>query len=553
MGKPGINRKAAVSAGLITFVVALNVAFTVFTITNMARFSADVTKYKDISDDIKAAKDLQMNVLHMRDMFTEAALTKIKSHLTEESREVADRLRTSIDYLERINAKDKTYVENMQSMKDNIGSMIDVGNRMVDAFTTTGFQAINAMNEFEQIGQQFIEEASTIVQEEEMKGRVLIENIQNGAVNTEKTTIFVALAVVAAELMAILVILLLRRALRPLSGLTEKIESIAGGDLTVRVDSSSGDEVGILARSVNKMVDSLSRLIGEILSSASSVGVTVKTLKTRAEETEQGAKRQSGQATQIAASAEEMTKTIGSIAQNAAAASEISTQAMNVAANGREIANSAVDTVAKVRSSTAQLGEMILKLNHRSKEIGEIVSVISSIADQTNLLALNAAIEAARAGEQGQGFAVVADEVRKLAERTIAATAEIAEKIKAIQTESSETTKSMELTSEEVTKATEYIAKMSNSLTAIVEAAQRSRDQIMQIATAAEEQSATSEEVSRNIEQTAVIAADMEKMANAVRADVQDLHNVSTVLVESTSGFRTNGNGRHIDSVKLPG
>ncbi len=188
---------------------------------------------------------------------------------------------------------------------------------------------------------------------------------------------------------------------------------------------------------------------------------------------------------------------------------------MKTANQGKALSSDAIKVVEDVYQSTSQLSEVVKRLNQRAEEIGEIVTVIKDIADQTNLLALNAAIEAARAGEQGRGFAVVADEVRKLAERTIKATDEISEKIRNIQNESQQTSKSMEVSLKNVTRANDFIKELGNSLLHIVDSVNRVKDQITQIATAVDEQSAASEEVAKNIEKTSEIAKEMEK--NCIR------------------------------------
>lgn len=327
---------------------------------------------------------------------------------------------------------------------------------------------------------------------------------------------------------------------RPLKLSNQAIQQIAegGGDLTKRVEVKSSDEIGLMAKNVNKMLDAYSMMIKNIISSSNKVVETVDSLKDITHKSLQGAQNQAKQASHIATAAEEMTQTITDIAKNASVASETSVKAMETATKGKEVADGAVSSVGRVYTSTVELASLIDKLNNRANEIGDIVTVIKDIADQTNLLALNAAIEAARAGEQGRGFAVVADEVRKLAERTIKATAEISSKISAVQDESGQTMKSMSEASSEVTKATEYIRQVGEFLNYIVEKVQKVRDQITQIATAVEEQSAASEEVAGNIEKTSAISREMEAMSEEIMGKVQNLLQIADELKTSTQGLR---------------
>jgi len=338
-----------------------------------------------------------------------------------------------------------------------------------------------------------------------------------------------------------LIIVIVSVILKPLVHLTEKVRQLSDGDLRTEIAYSDKDEIGVLAQSMNKMIESFNRMIGNIVTSTGHVASSVDIMRARAEETTGGARKQSGQAHQIAAAAEEMSQTITDIARNATEASKSAEEAMQTAATGKEVADGAVTTVGKVFTSTVELAVMVEKLSNRASEIGGIVTVIKDIADQTNLLALNAAIEAARAGEQGRGFSVVADEVRKLAERTIKATVEITEKINAVQTESGQTTRSMKEASREVTSATEYIRQVGDSLNGIVDSVQKVRDQITQIAAAVEEQSAASEEVANNIEKTSNISKDMERMSDEVMGEINGLVKTSEELRNSTSGFRTKG------------
>ncbi|MBF0505423.1 MAG: methyl-accepting chemotaxis protein [Nitrospirae bacterium] len=338
--------------------------------------------------------------------------------------------------------------------------------------------------------------------------------------------------------------------IRPLTELTGSVGQISNGDLTVSIDYDSVDEIGLLGRDINKMIQSFNGMIGRMLVSENKVIASVVKLKSEAEKTAGGAKTQSLQAAHIATSAGEMSQTINTIASNALAASNASSETMETAEKGKRVADGAVETVNRVYSSTVELASMIEKLNNRVGEIGNIITVINDIADQTNLLALNAAIEAARAGEQGRGFAVVADEVRRLAERTIGATAEISGKIRAVQSESLQTTESMRDASDEVTKANEYISQVGDALTHIVESVQKVRDQITQIAASVDEQTAVSEDVVRSTEETSGIAKEMETMSVEVAQEVEVLIGIAEELRSSSSEFKTqsNGNGSPQDS-----
>ncbi len=337
------------------------------------------------------------------------------------------------------------------------------------------------------------------------------------------------------------ILVIIHVALSPLALLTEKLKETAEKHVALDISFEGRDEVGEVARNVGKMIKHFNGMINDIMLATSKILPIVDILKAATERTSEGAKKQSGQAAQIATAAEEMSRTITDIAKSASAASEMSGNAADVAEGGKEIADNAIATVNRVSLSTTELADMVEKLNSRVGEIGNIVTVIKDIADQTNLLALNAAIEAARAGEQGRGFAVVADEVRKLAERTVKATTEITGKISAVQAESEQTARSMEGASAEVTEATRYIKNVGDALLSMVNAIGKVRDQVTLIATAVDEQSATSEEVASNIEGTSKIAQDMEKMSNEVLEEVMKLTGIADELRTTSAGVKTTG------------
>ncbi len=339
--------------------------------------------------------------------------------------------------------------------------------------------------------------------------------------------------------MTIIVLVLVHLNLSPMKDLIAKVRRVGEGYIDTSLYREGKDEIAQMSQNVDMVIKHFSHMLNTIIKTSAKIMPAVDIVRGHANVTSEGAKKQAGQAHAIAAAAEEMNQTIADIAKNAGESADNSKEALEIVESGKQITNISVDTINELNGSTLELSNTIEKLNKRASEIGNIVTVIKGIADQTNLLALNAAIEAARAGEQGRGFAVVADEVRKLAERTIQATEEISTEIGAIQSESSQTAASMAESAKGVTKAGGHIKNLNNVLETIVESITKVKDQINQIATAVEEQSATAAEISKNIESTSTISRDMEKMADKVTGEVQHLSGIAAELGRATADIKT--------------
>jgi len=312
--------------------------------------------------------------------------------------------------------------------------------------------------------------------------------------------IIAAVVVVLALLISFLSVFLTRRLLRSLGTepdhLAEISRRVAQGDLTVQLESGRSG----VYESMRKMVENLRSIMERVNQNSHAVASSAVELQSTAEQTAESSQRVVGQATSVATASEEMSATSNDIASNCHLAAESSNRASAAAQNGAHIVEGTIAGMGRIADKVRGTALVVDQLGTRSDQIGEIVATIEDIADQTNLLALNAAIEAARAGEQGRGFAVVADEVRALAERTTRATKEIGAMIKAIQTETKQAVYAMEEGVSEVERGTSEATRSGQALTEILGQVNMVTEQISQIATAAEEQTATTREISNSIQ-----------------------------------------------------
>ena len=314
--------------------------------------------------------------------------------------------------------------------------------------------------------------------------------------------IIIAVIVCAILLLAAMISrFTIHRLFVPLNHMHDLLKDMAEGegDLTKRLDYRQQDEIGEMCIAFNTFMDKLHTIIANVSNITGHLAVAAVQVQGSAQQIAQGTQHVSSQSVSVATATEEMAATSTEIAHNCILAVTEAQQTTESAKAGAAVVERTIAHMNGIAQRVTSAAQTVEILGRRSDEIGEIIGTIEDIAEQTNLLALNAAIEAARAGEQGRGFAVVADEVRALAERTTRATRTIGEMITAIQAETATAVTSMKQGVEDVAVGADEARRSGDALDEILQQIGGVTSQLNQIATAAEQQTATTHEISGNM------------------------------------------------------
>lgn len=357
---------------------------------------------------------------------------------------------------------------------------------------------------------------------------------------SEQVTFTAIASIVMYLIIAAISTYVITRLLRPLQTLSDALSELSQGegDLTQRIEIERMDEIGELATHVNQFLAQMQSMLKNIVENSQQLSEQAQQANELSAMAAGRVEHQQNDVNQIATAIHEMSATAAEVASHAELTASASQNSASACVEGQSVIQKNREAIVSLAEQVSDAANVISELEANTQSINQILSTIQGIAEQTNLLALNAAIEAARAGEQGRGFAVVADEVRVLSQRTHGSTEEIRTMIETLQSNTKLAVNSMQASTSLADTSVDYAQQAHDSLTSITNSITEINDMAMQIASAAEEQRAVSEDISRNTQgikdDADVIAEQSLKSSEGARR----MFNTANTMRENISRFK---------------
>lgn len=332
-----------------------------------------------------------------------------------------------------------------------------------------------------------------------------------------------------------------------LQAVASQARNIAEGDLTRTVDAQ-----GDLAEAFNRMVESLSSLVGQIKSAGVQISTASNKILAASRQQEHGSQEQAASISQTTTTMDELLAASKQIAASSDAVVEIAEQTLSAAKAGQEAVETAIQGMEEIRSNSTRTAEQILALAEKNQQIGAIVEIIDEIADKTDLLALNAAIEGAKAGEAGRGFSIVATEMRALAENVVESTKEIREIISEIQKASQASVQATEAQMRTTDEGVDLAVRTGEQLQKILGMVEQTTEAARQISLATQQQRTGTEQVVHSMGDIAGIARQNVEGSSETTESAMELSDLADDFGRAISRFRLadegKGGGREDDA-----
>ncbi len=412
------------------------------------------------------------------------------------------------EYLLKLDVRE---IKEMASINDNMMQ----GKSGVEEYT---FKGIDKIAGYAPVGVNGWSIAATQNSDEFLASSVAIRNINIGVV------------LIAMVIVGLVTIFSSKAITRPINAAVAGLKDIAQGegDLTMRLQVDTKDEVGELANWFNVFIEKLQGIMKDIAGGVETLSSSSTELSAISEQMSQGIQNTSDKTNTVSAASEEMSTNMNNVAaameQSAtntdmvATASEEMSSTIDEVANNAEKARGISDEAArKANSASENMGQ----LGEAAQSIGKVIETITDISEQVNLLALNATIEAARAGEAGKGFAVVANEIKELAKQTAEATQDIKDKIGGIQGTTSTTVVQINEINKVITEVNDVVA---NIATAVEQQSTATKEIASNVAQASQ----GIQEVNENVSQSSSVASEISKEIADVNGSTNEMSTSSS-------------------------
>ncbi|MAG65694.1 MAG: chemotaxis protein [Pseudomonadales bacterium] len=518
---PGIAALSFVIYLLITVYTALNNGATLERVQEV-QFPA-----------LQLSASTLVDMQKVRDTLSSAVTTGDQDTLTV-AKELAEEAKNGLSKISSISPEFRSEISSISSGFDEYFKVaFDVSQSMVNG--TADFSRLGELSA--QMNGSYDGVIASMSRFRDAQQAAFEEAFENtDSANTSLISTGVILAIVVTVLLFATAVPIVRGIKQSIDDVVRSLKDIAqeNGDLTVRIETKSEDEIGELVYWFNQFMDKLQGVVRDVVEASLPLSNLAQNLRGVTEETQRTIDVQQTSATNAKRAVDTMSGSVDGVAHSAAQAASDANEATSAASEGRQIVQQTVTSIQQLADNVRETADVIARLEADSNKVGSVLDVIKGIAEQTNLLALNAAIEAARAGEQGRGFAVVADEVRTLASRTQQSTEEIQSTIEQLQNAAHSAVEVMARGTEQASNSVETANKAGSSLETITSTIGRINQMNEQIAHNTEDQRTVAVDIVRHVdeihertEQTANRSGELGTMCNELADLAQHLESIA--------------------------
>lgn len=443
--------------------------------------------------------------------------------------------------IDQIKSLDKTNLQKLNQFESTLDRYNEIAKDIVVSFIS-GSADFNVIQEKSKEKSELFQRLNeNLDQYKSQSDREYVELAENAKARSESTILQSIVIAVVLTLIVVALGFFIGKVIRQAAqDAAETLGELAqgDGDLKSKLNVTSEDEIGQMAKNFNSFMEVLRSAISDVMAVVQPLLDNSTRLIQRMEIAESSMHKQSEDSEMVKQSMEEMNQSVNEISGSANEAAVATENAEQEARQSLDILSRSMAVSQALNNEIKGASSVIHKLAEDTQNVNQILDVITSIAEQTNLLALNAAIEAARAGEQGRGFAVVADEVRELASRTSKSTTEIRELLNALTDAATASVESMESASAQAERNEQYAAQTGESVDKIAKHINTIHGLNTQIATATEQQTSVANTVMVNVtDMNKSIGSSLEAL-DGIRDVSKSLHTLSDDLLEAASKFK---------------